>query len=228
MDRKTKMPSSQQSQLMSTIIDDEELIDELRRYGEKNLPTLNTAATSGATSRRKTSSSSSSSSTANMQLTDQNREILLKKLNHFRAREKVETNPSKQYLKQNSLRKSIEAKRISNIYRQYDETDEVPDDDIIEIDSKNTTSEYVQVNNANTSPLSNSDYPDMHSNDDYCSSTILSSTTNNMHIASQYRGSQQRQPLYSSGQPAASQLSKYSMLIMNFLFRMHKYFEFIY
>ena len=216
------MPSSQQSQLMSTIIDDDELIDELRRYGEKNLPSVGAATSSGTNSRKKTSSAAAAAAAANLQLTDQNREILMKKLNHYKAREKIETNPSKQYLKQNNLRKSLDAKRISNIYRQYDETDEVPDDDIIEIDSKNTTSEYVQVNNANTSPLSNSDYPDMHSNDDYYSSAILSSTTNNMHTSPQYRASshhhhhhhhqqhqQQQQPLFSSGRPAP-QMSKYS------------------
>jgi hypothetical protein len=67
------------------MIDDEDLIEELRRYGEKNLPTL------PAPGARITKRSNA--------LTDQNREIYLKKLNHYRAREKAEQNPSK-YLKQ--------------------------------------------------------------------------------------------------------------------------------
>lgn len=178
------MPSH--NQLTSTIIDDEELIDELRRYGEKNLPTIGTSTTttsSATTSRKKSAAAAAAANNLN----DQNREIYLKKLNHYKAREKIETNPSKQYIKQNNFRKSLEAKRISNIYKQYDETDEVKDDeddDIIEIDSKNATSEYVQVNNANTSPMSTFTYQD---NDYYpppppssTTSSVLTSTINNL------------------------------------------------
>lgn len=201
MDRKKKM-NSQQSQLMSTIIDDEELIDELRRYGEKNLPAIGTAPGAATTSTRK-----KSAATAQQTLNDQNREIYLKKLNHYKAREKAENNPSKQFLKQNNLRKSLEAKRISNIYKQYDEADEVPDDeDVIEIDSKNATSEYVQVNNANTSPLSNSVYPDVNYNDDYHSTNVLTSTINNM--KTQSRVNNQQIPVFSD-QQSTDPYSKY-------------------
>lgn len=179
------MPSH--NQLMSTIIDDDELIDELRRYGEKNLPTATggSISTNPTSSRRKTA--------AQNQLTDQNREIYMKKLNHYKAREKIETNPSKQFIKQQNFRKSLEQKRISNIYRQYDENDEVKDDeneDIIEIDSKNATSEYVLTDNVHTSPLSTSDY---HDNDEYHSSSILTSTINHIQPTRTSIQSQQQQ-----------------------------------
>ena len=163
---------TQMSHLTSTLIDDESLIEELRRYGEKNLPTLPSAYGSAA-SRKKAN-----------QLNDTNREIYLKKLNHYKAREKAESNPSKQYLKQqqqqgdttgnttatNGRRTSsrfsaAKSPSIKSEYRQNyrgdgdedeDDNEEDEDNDVIEIDSTQNTSEYVQVSNAYTSPLSQS------------------------------------------------------------------------
>ena len=162
------------SQFTSTMIDDEDLIEELRRYGEKNLPTLVQPG------ERVTKRSN--------HLTDQNREIYLKKLNHYRAREKAEQNPSK-YLKQqtglaaststfitddlasssssntssqvnnkkNSRRSSTRFKLENNIYYDHEE-----DEDVVEIgeakSGNDTTCEYVKVSNAHTSPLSTSTY----------------------------------------------------------------------
>jgi hypothetical protein len=118
------------------IVSDEDLIEELRRYGEKNLPIIQ--STTSLSSKKKTN-----------QLNDQNREIYLKKLNHYKAREKVESNPSKQFLKQfsNNLNKLETPSNLRTSIKQ--ELND--DDDIIEL---NETSEYVQVSNAFTSPLS--------------------------------------------------------------------------
>ena len=162
------------SHLTSTLIDDESLIEELKRYGEKNLPTLPQPG-----SRKKTN-----------QLNDQNREIYLKKLNHYKAREKAESNPSKQYIKQQlqttQIDTSVSGKRTStrlrspntikseassnyqsqsngrtnNRHHHDDDDEDDEDDDIIEIDATQNTSEYVQVSNAYTSPLSASRYID--------------------------------------------------------------------
>ena len=173
------------SQFTSTLIDDEELIEELRRYGEQNLPALPVAGTR-VTKRSHT-------------LTDQNREIYLKKLNHYRAREKAENNPSK-YLKQqqqqqhqhqnsncttkiddalasapaptkpegkNHRRSSARFQLDKNIYYEIDASPptssvakrEPGEGDVIEIENPNdATCEYVTVSNAHTSPLSNSQY----------------------------------------------------------------------
>lgn len=144
------------SHLTSTLIDDESLIEELRRYGEKNLPSLPVPG-----SRKKAN-----------QLNDQNREIYLKKLNHYKAREKAESNPSKQYIKQQmqtsqadtsstaTSGKRTSARIRSPLKKEYDRhnSDEDEDNDIIEIDSTQNTSEYVQVSNAYTSPLSTTRY----------------------------------------------------------------------
>ena len=63
-------------------------------------------------------------------------------------------------------RKSIDIKRISNIYRLNDDDDE--DDYDADYDNKGVIelekSEYVQVNNGCTSPLSMSDYYPNNSN----------------------------------------------------------------
>jgi hypothetical protein len=144
---------------MSSTISDEELIEELRRYGEKNLPTLPS----------KSSPSARSKKSAGTQLNDSNRDIYLKKLNHYRAREKAESNPSKQYQKQSQTgnsnvtivkqqpieydsiltsmsngnrrstagRKSNGAKNVS-----FSEDNDGGDRDVIPL---NETSEYVQV-----------------------------------------------------------------------------------
>ena len=140
----------------SQMIDDDELIEELRRYGEKNLPLLATGGAIPSASRRK--------SAGLVYLTDQNRDIYLKKLNHYRAREKIETNPSRQYLKQQLQLedgdKSRDSKRrSSNVYGLRNEFDEDEDDqEVVEIVDDVNKTEYVQVNNAHTSPLSMSTY----------------------------------------------------------------------
>jgi len=164
--------------LTSTLIDDCDLLDQLRLYGETNLPLLPGQAGPNTKSTR-------SKKSAKGYLNDSNREIYLKKLNHYKAREKVETNPSKHHLKtrvSGSDGKSIDIKRISNIYKIEDDIDE---DDVQEIDNKDDIieldkTEYVQVVNGCTSPLSMSDYDPNSSNrfndeDDYAPS-ILSST----------------------------------------------------
>jgi len=121
------------------------------------------------------------------------KEIYLKKLNHYKAREKAESNPSKQYLKQQlqttqndttlsgtrsstRLRSPIKSESLihhnqSNGHTNHhgsrygtsgnhDNEDDEEDDDVIEIDATQNTSEYVQVSNAYTSPLSASRYID--------------------------------------------------------------------
>ena len=150
--------------LTSTIIDDESLLDQLRMYGETNLPLLPGQATStqkGGGGRGKKSK--------NAYLNDSNRDIYLKKLNHYKAREKVEINPSIQYLKTKpgTNRNSIDLKRISNIYNEEDDDDDIQEvkeindeADIIELER----TEYVQVVNGCTSPLSMSDYDSNNSN----------------------------------------------------------------
>lgn len=142
--------------LTSTIIDDESLLDQLRMYGETNLPLLPGQATSTMRGTR-------GKKPKNAYLNDSNRDIYLKKLNHYKAREKIEINPSVQYLKTQpgGNRQSIDIKRISNIYKVHDddiqEVEEIEsnqEDDVIELDK----TEYVQVVNGCTSPLSMSDY----------------------------------------------------------------------
>jgi hypothetical protein len=160
-------------------IDDEELLEELGKYGEKNLPTIPQPG------QRITKKSHI--------LTEQNRDIYLKKLNHYRAREKAEQNPSK-YLKSNqlgdmttsssqSVSMSSKAKRRSSArfdlksnryyenndnYVDYDDEDDDDNeqeqqDDVVEIASPHNSNEssayeYVKVSNANTSPMSNTTY----------------------------------------------------------------------
>lgn len=158
------------SQLTSTLIDDEQLIEELRRYGEKNLPTLG-ASSSGTSSRSKSNKN---------QLNDTNREIFLKKLNHYRAREKAESNPSKQYLKQQNLtlnqtNQSRHSLGNTNTKQDYDYNEDEDDDDdvkeiepdIIQLDSNETQYEYIKVSNAFTSPLSNKTQNNISTYDDY-------------------------------------------------------------
>lgn len=152
-------------------IDDEELIEELKRYGEKNLPTLG----GNGSNTSKIQRGGRKSTGAGVQLTDQNRDTYLKKLNHYRAREKAEQNPSK-YLKQvtsmnnttadvsasssmtaNVKRRSSARFRLEeNQYYEIDDPDE--EEDVVEINgptaANNTTCEYIQVNNAHTSPMS--------------------------------------------------------------------------
>ena len=163
------MPSQSQSQMN----EDAELIDELRRYGEKNLPLLQPIG-SNPNAKRKSSGPN--------YLNDLNRDIYLKKLNHYRAREKIETNPSKEYLKQHlqlddgrkSLARSSSNPRRSNTYalKSQNNDDDDDDDDVVEITDEINKSEYVQGNNAHTSPLSMSSYYD----DEYVASNIISST----------------------------------------------------
>lgn len=149
------------SQLTSTLIDDEQLIEELRRYGEKNLPTL---PSGGSTSTR--------SKNKNV-LNDTNREIYFKKLNHYRAKEKAKSNPSRQYLKQQQKMK-----------HEYDEDTQEEEDevqiieqenDVIPLDSNETQYEYVKVSNAHTSPLSMSTY--VNSFNDHNNDSLPSSST---------------------------------------------------
>lgn len=171
--------------LTSTLIDDGDLLDQLRLYGETNLPIL-----PGQGSSNQKMTRSKRGAKVNY-LNDSNRDIYLKKLNHYKAREKVVTNPSKQYLKTKGLGagdKPIDIKRISNIYKINDDFELDGDDDIQEIeeiDCKDDVielnkTEYVQVVNGCTSPLSMSDYDHNNSKifneeDDYVPS-ILSST----------------------------------------------------
>lgn len=136
-------------------MDDENLIEELRRYGEKNLPTL---ATPGKTR-----------SKLKNQLNETNRDLYVKKLNHYKAKEKAEKNPSKQYQKQMNASRSFQctSTRIDN-FDEYDEDDDrnsdiqviesEKDNDIVPIDANETQYEYIKVNDAYTSPLSNTRY----------------------------------------------------------------------
>lgn len=71
------------SQFTSTFIDDESLIHQLRLYGEPNLP-----------------------SASSNEINSINRDIYLKKLNHYKAKEKARMNPSKQFKKQQQLQHS--------------------------------------------------------------------------------------------------------------------------
>lgn len=139
----------------SSVIDDENLIEELRRYGEKNLPTL---ATPGK-----------SRSKLKNQLNDTNRELYIKKLNHYKAKEKAEKNPSKQYQKQMNVSRSFQctSTRIENFDEDDEEEDRNSDVQIIEtdkdidivpLDSNETQYEYIKVSDAYTSPLSNTRY----------------------------------------------------------------------
>jgi hypothetical protein len=153
------------SQFTSTLIDDESLIEELKRYGEKNLPLLSSSTVSSSGSKK-------SSSSRAVRLNDSNREIYLKKLNHYKAKEKAKLNPSKQYVKQRKSvlvtngsagsHSSASSNNNNNHASRYDDDDDddikrEATDDIIEIDANNeTTSEYVRMNNAATSPLSDS------------------------------------------------------------------------
>ena len=153
------------SQFTSTMIDDEDLIEELRKYGEPNLPSLPTASTT--TSRRTRASSST-------QLNDTNREIYLKKLNHYRAKEKAKTNPSKQYKKQQQATAYANANaNVKQPLSSYAEKDEEQDDDddddvddeVVEINSPNA-SQYVKVTTACTSPISNGTIYDFDDSND--------------------------------------------------------------
>jgi hypothetical protein len=197
------------SHFTSTMIDDEDLIEELRRYGEKNLPTL------PAPGARITKRSNA--------LTDQNREIYLKKLNHYKAREKAEQNPSK-YLKQqaannttvnantndttiaastqppapvsaiassskpkNSRRSSARFELKNNVYYENDDRDEPEEEDVVEIDSPNdVTSEYVKVSNAFTSPMSTSGFNNTTNNNTNYGDD--DNSDNNEDFASRYNG----------------------------------------
>ena len=48
-----------------------------------------------------------------VKLTDKNRELFIKKLNHYKARQKVEENPSK-YAKQVNMSAKMKSNRINN------------------------------------------------------------------------------------------------------------------
>jgi hypothetical protein len=126
------------------MISDDELRNELRKFGESNVP----------------------------KITDKNREIHIKKLNHYRARHKLEVNPSKQALHANmskcsnnsvhahndepdvlivasshtesSSRSTQRSTRAARNVNNYDDS------------LNNMSGEYVQVNNAHTSPMSDS------------------------------------------------------------------------
>ncbi len=166
-----------QSQFASSAIDDADLLNQLRFYGEPNLPLLPTHATSTLKPRSKKAGAKTS-----QYLNDSNREIYIKKLNHYKARAKIESNPSKEYLRTRNGDKPVDIKRISNIYKledtDYEQSDvyEVINDeekDVIELDR----TEYVHMVNGATSPLSMSDYDPNSSDrfDDYAPQ-ILSST----------------------------------------------------
>ncbi len=170
-----------QTQFASSAIDDADLLDQLRFYGEPNLPLLPTHSTSTLKPRSKKAGTKSS-----QYLNDSNREIYIKKLNHYKARAKVESNPSKEYLRTRNGEKPVDLKRISNIYKLEDtdyEANEIyevindgGEEDVVELDR----TEYVHVVNGATSPLSMSDYdPDTSERfndlDDYAPQ-ILSST----------------------------------------------------
>lgn len=187
----------------SGFIDDENLIEELRRYGEKNLPTL---ATPGKTR-----------SKLKNQLNDTNRDLYIKKLNHHRAREKAEKNPSKQYQKQMNETRTFQCSstRIENI-DEYDEDDDrnsdiqviesEKDNDIVPIDSNETQYEYIKVNDAYTSPLSNTRY----------STGIYNDNAQN-----DYNYESKRSPsnfLATSTQSSAQDLSKIEFFYPKFLF----------
>ncbi|CAF0825336.1 unnamed protein product [Brachionus calyciflorus] len=145
------------SQFSSTFIDDEQLIEELRRYGERNLPTLST----GGSSRSKNKN----------QLNDSNRDLYIKKLNHYKAKEKAEKNPSKQFQKQlNMTRNSLSTSTKQDyVYAEDDDEDNEQendvqvieperDNDVVHIDSNETQYEYIKVSDAYTSPLSQTRY----------------------------------------------------------------------
>jgi hypothetical protein len=133
------------------MISDDELRNELKKFGDSNIP----------------------------RITDKNREIYFKKLNHYRARQKLEENPSKQ----------AKAANMSK-YSAVNSTNRDDDSDVLQVTSSqhadtydntratrrstalrgglayatsnydesmnNVSTEYVQVNNAHTSPMSNS------------------------------------------------------------------------
>lgn len=61
----------------------------------------------------------------------------------------------------------------TNNHDEYVINGDEDDDDIVEIDSTQNTSEYIQVNNAHTSPLSNNT---TYFNNDFQSPSVLSST----------------------------------------------------
>lgn len=189
-----------QNFISSTQNDDEHLLDQLRQYGEPNLPLLPSQATSTLKRSKKTGSSKSN------YLNDSNRDIYIKKLNHYRARAKIENNPSREYLK-TTKNTPVDLKRISNIYKiedtEYDDDEDQADndveiiggqeEDIIELDR----TEYIQVVNGATSPLSMSDYDPNTSDrfdeqDDY-EPKFLSSTRGPSMGGSQFRGSGSQQ-----------------------------------
>ena len=156
-------------------IDDADLIDQLRHYGEPNLPLLPNATSTLKHRSKKPGGTSSSSATKPSYLNDSNREIYTKKLNHYKARAKIETNPSREYLKTKNINGNsgnrVDIKRISNIFKiendiEEIEYDEDEDRDVIELNQ----TEYVHVANGATSPLSMSDYDvntsDRFNNDD--------------------------------------------------------------
>ena len=193
---------------MSQTIDDADLLDQLRFYGEPNLPLLPTHATSTLKPRSKKAGAKST-----QYLNDSNRDIYIKKLNHYKARAKIESNPSKEYLRTRNSEKPIDLKRISNIYKLEDtdyEQSEVyevindnEDDDVVELDR----TEYVHVVNGATSPLSMSDYDPNTSDrfndqDDYVPQ-ILSSTR-----APSMGQSQPRSPLVKSPEQQKASLSR--------------------
>jgi hypothetical protein len=141
------------------MIDDESLIEELRRYGEPNLPTLPSSSQHHSTAihnRRAGRSAATQQHHQNNELNDTNREIYLKKLNHYRAKEKAKTNPSKQYKKQQQAAAQIALADALNT-RGSSHMNHDDDEDVIEVaaDAETTTSEYVEVNHASTSPMSN-------------------------------------------------------------------------
>lgn len=117
---------------------DEILINELKKYGE----------------------------VITVKITDKNRDIYIKKLNHYKARQKLEENPSK-YAKQVNMN-STKLKSKTNttttttttgksyINDDNDDDNYEQHDDNGVYESAYDTSEYVHVNNAYTSPLSNS------------------------------------------------------------------------
>jgi hypothetical protein len=108
-------------------IDDDSLIEELKKYGETNFCTD-----------KKKKSIQRDAATGKVILTNQQREILTKKLNHYKAKEKVNLNPSRAYTSQlnKSERTMVTTSReSSNVYTRSlhrnddDDEDDANDDD---------------------------------------------------------------------------------------------------
>lgn len=113
------------------MISDDDLLYELQKYGEKIT-----------------------------RISDANRDICIKKLNHHKARQKLQENPSKQAkaINMNKKYKPLDETKVTSTEDSLNYTRQNPYKSYLYAanDSINQTSEYVQVANAGTSPMSNS------------------------------------------------------------------------